>query len=317
MEEEVAAAHSHMPLLPPVSALEVPRIGLPIPAPAAPAPRPASGRRWWVPAVAAVIVLGIAAALFFTDKRAILTRIADGRLVVPIDDSAYTRWQQWMIGAPSAADQQEVAGRAIPLLQQRGNVILADLKERNRESEAVWDEAIRVFRWLEELESDQRHIAARQFSEARLHFMRGEHAAAIRAYEAAVAAAPDWALALNGLARALVRIGDRTAAQQYYLKATRADPPWIFPWLNLAAVSHDLKDYGAAVAAAREAIRLDPDRASAHYLLARALDDTRQYCAAVSSYRAAVERAYRNDDPGFNIDAARQRVDRLAPRYGC
>ena len=52
-------------------------------------------------------------------------------------------------------------------------------------------------------------------------------------------------------------------------------------------------------------------------ILARAYDDTRRYCEAVGAYKRAIEHAYRSDDPGFIIDSARRRVERLSGRYAC
>ena len=301
----------------PVELTVEPTAAAPVAAPVAPSPPARGGKGAVVAGIGIIAAVVVATLFYFTEQRAILTRVAAGNLVTPAGDSAYDKWRSWIAGRPSASDQAQVAVAAAPPLRARGEAILDDLKSNNRESEAGWAEAAAIYEWLAALEPDRNHRAALHFSVARLHFSKGEHAAALREYYAAVEGAPNWALALNGLARTLARMGDRSAAQQFYVRATQAEPNWIFPWLNLAAASLDIKDTVVAEQAALRALALDPGRASAQFFLARVYDDTRRYCEAVTAYKAAIERAYQSDDPGFSIDSARRRVERLSTRNGC
>lgn len=284
--------------------------------PAPETPRRSSGPLIGV-ALVAIAVAGAAAFFFLSPKRSILRHAAAGNLVQPEGSSAYDLFLTYNAGHPSAQDLADIDEAVGPALKRRGEEIITRLKQENVDAEADWAEAARIYAWLSLLEPTPTHQSRQRFSQGRLRFLKGENSTAIADFQSAIQMDAGWALPWNSLARVYLRMSDRQSAQQHYRRATELEPSWIFPWLNLGSISYELKDYATTEWALRRALTLDPARASAHYYLARSLDDLKRYCDAIPEYASALDNAFRTNRPGFNIDAARNRRDKLAAKYSC
>jgi len=88
--------------------------------------------------------------------------------------------------------------------------------------------------------------------------MRGDLAAAATEYEAALAAKPDHARALNNLGVLLVQRGQVTEGEALVLRAIDADPRYPRPHMNLAAILGNQGRLEEAQVSARRAVELAP-----------------------------------------------------------
>lgn len=312
--EEDEAATVDAPLETPSIYVERPDSHIPPPAPTG--PRASKAPLVAIGALALAVAAG--AAIFLTStKRTILRMAAAGNLVQPEGNSAYDRFLAYNATHPAPADVAEIAAAVSPALERRGNEIITKLQQENIDAEADWAEASRIYAWLQTLRPSPSYESRQYFSQARLRFLKGENSSAIGDFQRSIQLDGSWALPWNGLARVFLRMQDRQAAQQHYRRATEVEPNWIFPWLNLGTLSYELKDYAVAELALRRALALDPTRASAHYYLARSLDDGKHYCDAIREYATAIDNVFRTNRPGFSVDAARNRREKLSARYSC
>lgn len=87
--------------------------------------------------------------------------------------------------------------------------------------------------------------------------------------------------------------------------------------MNLGALTLSRKDYSAAEDAMRHVLEIDPQKASAHDLLAQVYEKTDRGCDAVREYRLAIEYASNSAASGFNAEAAKSRLERLAAKNSC
>lgn len=97
-------------------------------------------------------------------------------------------------------------------------------------------------------------------------------AAAMFAYERALAGRPDLADAHNNLGRLLHDRADLPAAESHYRLAVCAAPSVALYWFNLGVVLEDAGRTAEAVGAYEQALALDAGLADAHYNLARQIE---------------------------------------------
>lgn len=88
---------------------------------------------------------------------------------------------------------------------------------------------------------------------------------AIAAYQAALAATPNWAPPLNGLGTALFKQGRPEQAVIQYKLAVEADPAFSTGWYNLGKASRKTADYKTAANAYEKYVRLEPKDADGFY----------------------------------------------------
>jgi tetratricopeptide (TPR) repeat protein len=277
----------------------------------------------FVAAVAVIVMFGLsAAALAFhlvgsKTKQAILAEIRRGNLAKATGGSAYDLFLSSKDRDLSAGEKAEIAATAAAALEQRGEQILDRLKTNSRESEDDWEEAVRVYTWLNELQPGAQHEARIRFAEGRLNFMRREYESAATNFQAAVDAEPAWALALNGLGRTKARLGDVSGAIACYRRATESEPAWIYPWLNLAVASIGARDYATAEVALRHGLEIYPARSTTRFALGRTLERTGRACEAMAEYRIALEHSGEGERPVFNPEALQRKIERLAASAHC
>ncbi len=235
----------------------------------------------------------------------------------PEGSSAYDLFQEYVKSHPGAADLAEITQTVLPILERQGDELLNALKHEAAESESDWVESTRIYAWLNQLRPSRAYESRKYFSEGRLQFLKGQNNKAIENFQHAIELDSSWALPLNGLARAFLKIKDKAAAKEYYQRATTTEPDWIFPWINLGVLSYQMNDYSASETALRRALTLDTQKASAHFYLGQTLEKLQQPCEALREYRLAVENAPKSASPGFNIDWVRTRVDRISAHSSC
>lgn len=128
---------------------------------------------------------------------------------------------------------------------------------------------------------------------------RRDPAAALAAYERAIAGRPDLADAQNNVGRLLHDRGDLTAAEGHYRLAICAAPAVSLYWFNLGVVVEDQGRNAEAIAAYERAIELADSAAAAadaHGNLARLLDGLGRRAGDEGLLRRAVRHlgAYRS-----------------------
>ena len=97
-------------------------------------------------------------------------------------------------------------------------------------------------------------------------------AAAIHAYERALAGRPDLADAHNNLARLLHDRNDLTGAEAHYRLALCVDSAVALYWFNLGVILEDRGRSAEAIEAYEQALARDALLADAHYNLARQIE---------------------------------------------
>jgi len=118
----------------------------------------------------------------------------------------------------------------------------------------------------------RRGVSALSWYERGLALESVDPAAAITAYERALAGRPDLADAHNNLGRLLHDAGRLPEAEARYRQALDADDSVALYHFNLGVVLEDLGRAGDAIASYERALAIDTHLADAHYNLARQLE---------------------------------------------
>ncbi|MEO8485792.1 MAG: tetratricopeptide repeat protein [Betaproteobacteria bacterium] len=138
---------------------------------------------------------------------------------------------------------------------------------------------------------------------------RGDVEAAARAWGQAVVVHPDGAVALNGLAQALIRAGRPGEALPLLERATARDPGMPGAWLALGVVHSLLDQHAQAVLATTRAVLLAPKVAAVQVGHGDVLRRAGQLDAARAAYATGVDLA--PDDPdALNKLAGAERMHR-------
>jgi tetratricopeptide (TPR) repeat protein len=136
---------------------------------------------------------------------------------------------------------------------------------------------------------------------------------ALQRFQAAVAANPDDARALNDLGQILVRLGRAQEALQYFDRAVSAEAgSWAYQF-NRARAYAQLQQWAPAVDGYRVAAGLFPDDYATQYNLAKALQASGDTNAAIATYERAIQLAPGQPDfqlsYGLALEAAKRPRD--------
>jgi serine/threonine protein kinase len=272
-------------------------------------------------AVTLILLAGSIAGYFiffsFSAKRDILAEIKKGNLVMPEGSSAYDLYLKYKSQHLSASDKEEIAREVQTKLEQRGDQIFANLKQDQTESEPEWNEANRVYAWLNELKPNPAYEAKVYFVQASSAFAKNDYNNAISSYQRANRLQPNWALVLNRIGRCYIGLKDKGRAREFYRQATVAEPGWIMPWLNLGQVSMLLRDPYGAEPAFRQAIGLDNTKAPAHYGLAQALENQGRGCEALDEYQTTLQLISTNPVNTVKFDDVQKKITVLSNTLFC
>jgi tetratricopeptide (TPR) repeat protein/tRNA A-37 threonylcarbamoyl transferase component Bud32 len=286
--------------------------------PAAEAPAASKGKRMAIAiCLAAAAIIAVAVVVFLnlsSTKKTVLAEIKKGNLVRPQGSSAYDLYSNNKSGI-NESDKTEIANEAIPALEKRGEEILSQLRQDANETEQEWDEASRIYSWLNDLKPKPLYEARRYFALGSLVFLKEDYPKALTNYQRSVDLDSSWALSLNRLGRTYLRLKDKDKARQFYERATAAEPGWINPWINLGYLCWELSDYTASETAMQRALEIDPAKASAHYLLGQLFEKRDLWCDAVQHYQQAIDNAYNTSSVGFKVDTAKNRLEKI--RWRC
>jgi serine/threonine protein kinase/Tfp pilus assembly protein PilF len=271
-------------------------------------------------ALAVAVVAGYLVKTYFDStaaRTAIVEQIEKGNLVSPEGSSAFDLYRGSQGADLNEDDKSAIGAAAVPALEERGNTIVARLRQEGTESADEWRQAIRVFTWLDELKPSPATKSRLHYAQARLAFMDDAYDKAIADYQRAIELDSSWALPFNGIGRAYGRLNDRKKAQEYYLRAAEIEPGWIISWLNYGSVSLGLGEYSEAEEAFRRAVEIEPDKPSPHNNLALALEKQGRACDALAEYRTAYDCALVAPAPGHTPEGIKRSIDRLAARSKC
>jgi Flp pilus assembly protein TadD len=117
---------------------------------------------------------------------------------------------------------------------------------------------------------------------------RGDLAAAIECFRAALRARPDEPAAHNSLGAALLESGDNSGAIAEFQKALALRPDYTDAEYNLGRVLAEQGDYKDAIRHFRQVLRSSPADAAAHMRLGAALQDAGDSAAALQELTAAI-----------------------------
>jgi tetratricopeptide (TPR) repeat protein len=283
-----------------------------------------SARSKLVPIVIAVMLILLASSVAvyfiffrFSARRDILAEVKKGNLVMPEGSSAYDLFLKYKAQDLSASDKEEIAREVQAKLEQRGDQIFANLKQEQNESEPEWNEANRIYSWLNELRPKPAYEARVYFAQASNAFAQKDYNNAISGYQRANRLQPNWALVLNRIGRCYLSLKDRGSAREFYRQATVAEPNWILPWLNLGQISLVLRDPYGAEPAFRQAIGIDGTKAPAHYGLAQALENQGRGCEALDEYRATLQLINSNAVNTVKFDDVQKKLTVLSNALVC
>jgi eukaryotic-like serine/threonine-protein kinase len=288
-------------------------------------PSTPSSTRSRLPAIAVVVTLLLLASSIaayfiffsFSAKRDVLAEINKGNLVMPEGSSAYDLYLKYKSKELSASDKEEIAREVQTKLEGRGEQIFGNLKQEQTESEPEWNEANRIYAWLNELRPKPLYEARVYFAQASTAFNQKDYNNAIAGYQRANRLQPNWALVLNRIGRCYLNLKDRGSAREFYRQATAADPGWIMPWLNFGQVSLLLRDPNAAEPAFRQAIGLDSTKVSAHYGLAQALEDEGRGCEALDEYQTTLQLIKTSPVNSVKFDEVQKKMTALGSTLIC
>ena len=123
---------------------------------------------------------------------------------------------------------------------------------------------------------------------AGIHSQRGDHAAAVRAIDRAVAQRPQDPLYSNTLGTILATAGEYDAAIAAFQHACELQPDLASAWVNLGILLVRCMRNDEAVIALRRAVALAPGNISARVQLADLLRTSNEVAAAAEQYRAII-----------------------------
>ena len=283
-----------------------------------------SGRSKVIAIVVAVTLILLASSIAgyfiffsFSARRDILAESKKGNLVMPEGSSAYDLYLKYKGQDLSAGDKEEIAREVQTKLEQRGDQIFGNLKQDQTESEPEWNEANRIYSWLNDLRPKQVYEARVYFAQASNAFAQKDYNNAITLYQRANRLQPNWALVLNRIGRCYLSLKDRASAREFYRQSTVAEPNWIMPWLNLGQISLVLRDPYGAEPAFRQAIGLDSTRAPAHYGLAQALENQGRGCEALDEYQTTLQLITANPVNTVKFDDVQKKITVLSNNILC
>jgi tetratricopeptide (TPR) repeat protein len=144
----------------------------------------------------------------------------------------------------------------------------------------------------------------------------GSMEAALQRFQAAVAANPRDARALNDLGQMLVRMNRAQEALQYFDQAVQAEPgSWAYQF-NRARAYAQLQQWGRAIDGYRVAAGLFPDDYATQYNLAKALQANGDTNGAIATFEKAIQLAPGQSDfqksYGLALEAAKRPQDAAA-----
>ena len=129
-------------------------------------------------------------------------------------------------------------------------------------------------------------------------------AAAIAAYQQAIAARPNYLAAINNLGLVYSDLDRHAEAEAQYRRALELKPNYTAAWINLARVHADRGDHDEALAAYRRALEIDPGERSARLQVAVTLRKAGRVDEAIAEYRALLEMHPRYVKAWFNLGIA-------------
>ncbi len=157
---------------------------------------------------------------------------------------------------------------------------------------------------------------------ARAAFERGEKALAtnqpaeaVAAYKEALALAPGYAAAINGLGSALFKQDQKAEAIAQFRAAIQADPEFKLAYFNLGYAARKTADYATAVSAYEKYTQLEPNDPDGFYGLAESYRQVGQREKAISAYEAFVAREKRPSEQKW-IDRAKESIAALRTELG-
>ena len=121
-----------------------------------------------------------------------------------------------------------------------------------------------------------------------LYSRQDKLAEAVRQYEAALKAEPNYAEAHNNLGTVLLRQGRFDEAVGHYSDAVRLKPEYLY-YFNLANALVDAGKPAVAIPIYQQALRLNPNSGQAHHNLGLALQAQGKSDAASAEFRAALQ----------------------------
>lgn len=137
-------------------------------------------------------------------------------------------------------------------------------------------------------------LGLRRATPATDHYERGvalettDPAAAIAAYERALAGRPDFADAHNNLGRLHHDLGRLALAESHYRIAICLAETVALYWFNLGVVVEDQGRHAEAIACYERALAVEPELADAHYNVARLYELTARHAGDELLLRRAV-----------------------------
>jgi tetratricopeptide (TPR) repeat protein len=160
-------------------------------------------------------------------------------------------------------------------------------------------------------------LAAPPSPAARQAFDRGEAALAAgnldeaaKHYQAAIAATPGYAPALNGLGSVLFKQKKPTEAIAQFRAATQADPSFKLAWFNLGYAARKSNDFPTAAEAYERYTALDPADPDGFYGLAESYRGAGQNQKAIEAYETYLKKETRPSEQKWK-DKATEAIAQL------
>jgi tetratricopeptide (TPR) repeat protein len=146
---------------------------------------------------------------------------------------------------------------------------------------------------------------------------KGQLDEAIACYRKAIALDPNYATAHSNLGVALAGKGQLDEAIACYKKAIALDPKNAVNHTNLGAALAGKGQLDEAIACFKKAIALDPKVARAHHNLGATLADKGQLDAAIASYNKAIELDPKLANAHYNLGNALARKGKVDEAIAC
>jgi serine/threonine protein kinase len=280
-----------------------------------------------------------------TAERMILEKVHAGQLVLPIGESAYDLWKDY-IRNEGGYRHLQIQPEILAQLKSRGDKIFSNQQDMSSPTEQEWLEASRTYEWVihlqvpatvngktstdvsveelcSNLQENMKQVCARySYSVAQIDFRNDRLEKSMQNFERAVFYDKDMCTAYVGIGEIYIKQGKYANAEAPFLRSVNCDQSLCSGHFARAklfqrrsqlnpVLQHD------AIQSFREAIKCSPKNGDFVFTFEKAYEGWGQYCNAVKVFRDFLGETKKDPQYQSLVDYVEQYVNGMEKQYTC